>query len=131
VPSPRPSRKVKRFAVRDKVANKLITKVELRLDDVDWPIVITHNVLIDIEAMTGINVLTGEVNILRPSATLLRGVLFVALKNAGASYTLAQVGDLITPKNFAMIQKAILTAWVAAMPKEEATELERPMKAAG
>lgn len=111
------------------IADKLIQKVEVRLDGETWPIVITHNVLIECEDLTGLNVLSGEVNLLRPSAKLVRALLYLALKRAGAKYTLDQVGDLISPNNIVKIQEAILTAWAASMPEEDADE-ERPTKAA-
>ena len=118
------------------IADKLIQKVEVRLDGQTWPIVITHNVLIDCEDLTGMNVLSGEVNLLRPSAKLVRALLYLSLKRAGAKYTLAQVGDLITPHNIVTVQEAILTAWAASMPDEEnegddPADKDRPMPAAG
>ena len=110
-----------------KGTDKLIEKVQVRLDGRDWPIVVTHNVLIDCEEITGLNVLTGEANLLRPSAKLIRALLFLCLKRSGAKYTLDEVGDLITPHNIAMVQEGLLKAWQASMPQEE--EQERPMRA--
>lgn len=110
------------------IAEKLIRKVEFTLDGKAWPIVITHNVLIDVEDLTGLNVLAGEVNLLRPSAKLVRAILYVALKNAGANYSIDQVGELIGPHNIVAIQEAILTAWAASMPEAEKSE-ENPTKA--
>ncbi len=101
------------------LADRLIKKVEIKLDGKTWPLVITHNVLIEVEDLTGLNVLMGEVNIARPSAKLLRAVLFLALRRAGADYTLEQVGELINPGNLVMIQEGILTAWAASMPEEK------------
>lgn len=101
------------------IADKLIKKVEVKLDGKAWPIVITHNVLIEVEELSGLNVLAGEANLAKPSAKLLRAVLFVALQRAGAKYTIGQVGDLIGPHNMVQIQQAILTAWAASMPDAE------------
>jgi hypothetical protein len=109
---------------------KLIKRVEIRLDGKNWPIVITHNVLIECEDLTGLNVLAGEVNLVRPSAKLVRGLLYLALKRAGAKYTLAEVGDLITPHNIVKVQEALLTAWAASMPDEEESTEDRPTTAA-
>jgi hypothetical protein len=111
-------------------AEKLIKKVEIRLDGKNWPIVITHNVLIECEDLTGLNVLAGEVNLVRPSAKLVRGLLYLALKRADAKYTLAEVGDLITPHNIVKVQEALLTAWAASMPDEEDSNEDRPTRAA-
>jgi len=112
-----------------KLANKLIQKVEVRLDGKTWPIVITHNMLIECEDLTGMNLLSGEVNLLRPSAKLIRALLFLALQQAGAKYTIEQVGELITPHNIVTIQQGILTAWAASMPEPE-PEDTRPTPAA-
>lgn len=110
-----------------KIADKLVEKVQIRLDGKDWPIVVTHNVLIDCEELTGLNLLTGEANIVRPSAKLVRALLFLCLRRAGANYTLEEVGDLITPHNLVLVQEGLLKAWTASMPEEE--EEARPMKA--
>jgi hypothetical protein len=111
-----------------KIADKLVKKVQVHLDGKDWPIVVTHNVLIECEELTGLNLLTGDANLLRPSAKLVRALLYVCLQRAGAPYTLDEVGDLITPMNLAMVQEGLLNAWAASMP--EPAEEERPMKAA-
>jgi len=109
------------------MADRLIRKVQVHLDGKDWPIVVSHNVLIDCEELTGLNVLTGEANLMRPSAKLVRALLYLCLKRAGADYTLEQVGDLITPHNIVMVQEGLLNAWAASMPEGE--EDEHPMKA--
>jgi hypothetical protein len=108
-----------------KLAEKLTQKVQVHLDGRDWPIVVTHNVLIDCEELTGLNVLTGDANIVRPSAKLVRALLYLCLKRAGAKYTLDQVGDLITPQNLVMVQEGLLSAWAASMPEQEPEQ--RPM----
>jgi hypothetical protein len=61
----------------------------------------------------------GEVNILRPSAKLIRALLFLALKHAGAKYTIEQVGALIHPQNISFLQEQLLLAWQASMPEPE------------
>jgi hypothetical protein len=112
-----------------KIADKLVKKVLIRLDGKDWHIIVTHNVLIECEELTGLNVLTGEANLLRPSAKLVRALLFLCLQRAGATYTLEQVGELITPQNIVLVQEGLLKAWAASMPEEE-KEGEGPTKAA-
>src|ERR1041384_269440 len=113
-----------------RLAEKLIKKVEIRLDGKDWPIVVTHNLLIECEELTGLNVLAGGVNLLRPAAPLVRAVLYLALRRAGAKYSIEQVGDLINPQNMVKIQEGILTAWAASMPEPEEVDTENPTKAA-
>lgn len=101
--------------------DKLIQKVVITLDGKEWRLAITHNTLIECEDLTGLNLLTGEVNILRPSAKLVRALLYLSLKHAGAKYSLDQVGELITPQNIVAVQEGLLAAWAASMPdpKEE------------
>ena len=112
---------------RKSITEKLIRKVELKLDGKTWPLAVTHNVLIECEELTGLNLIAGEVNLLRPSAKLVRALLFVVLRRAGAKYTLEQVGDLINPENIVMVQEGLLTAWAASMPA--ADDAERPTPA--
>ena len=99
-----------------KIADKLVQKVEILLDGKTWPIVITHNILIECEDLTGLNVLSGDANLVRPSAKLMRALLFLALQRAGAKYTIEEVGDFITPHNLVTIQRGILAALAAALP---------------
>ena len=114
-----------------KLADKLVQKVEILLDGKTWPIVITHNVLIDCEDLTGLNVLSGDANLVRPSAKLMRALLFLALQRAGAKYTIEEVGDLITPHNIVTLQRGILAAWAAALPEPgETDDAAGPTKAA-
>ena len=110
------------------IAEKLIRKVELKLDGKTWPLAVTHNVLIECEELTGLNLIAGEVNLLRPSAKLVRALLYVVLRRAGAKYTLEQVGDLIHPENIVMVQEGLLTAWAASMPAPD-DDAERPTPA--
>lgn len=112
-----------------KLADKLIQKVQVHLDGKDWQLVITHNTLIECEELTGLNSLTGEVNILRPSAKLVRALLYLSLQHAGAKYTLEQVGLMINPQNIVAIQEGLLAAWAASMPEAE-EEKENPTPAA-
>src|SRR5882672_4370995 len=114
---------------RKALADKLIDKVVVQLDGKEWRLVVTHNTLIDAEELTGLNSLTGEVNLLRPSAKLMRGMLYLCLRHAGAKYTLEQVGLMINPQNVVAIQEALLAAWAASMPKPE-EENENPTAAA-
>jgi hypothetical protein len=110
-----------------KIADKLVQKVEILLDGKTWPIVITHNVLIECEDLTGLNVLSGDANLVRPSAKLI-----LALQRAGAKYTIDEVGDFITPHNLVTIQRGILAAWAAALPAPGELEADPadPTKAA-
>lgn len=111
--------------------DKLIQKVELKIDGRQWPIVVDHELLIDLEDLTGLNVLTGTVNVAHPSAKLMRDFLYLALKRAGAKYTQKEVSARINPGNILLIQEALLAAWSASMPELEPESPENPTPAAG
>jgi hypothetical protein len=98
------------------IADKLTRKVVIHIDDEDWQIVVTHNVLIECEELSGLNLLTGDANLMKPSAKLVRALLYCCLRRAGAKYTIEEVGDLITPENLVMVQEGLLNAWAASMP---------------
>ena len=122
------TKREERTMSRKPITEKLIRKVELKLDGKVWPLVVTHNVLIECEELTGLNLIAGDVNLRRPSAKLVRALLYVVLRRPGAKYTLEQVGDLINPENIVMVQEGLLTAWAASMPAPDDTE--RPTTAA-
>ena len=120
------------------VTDAITKKVEIKLPDGEtYPIVLTHNALIQVEDLTGLNVLTGEVNLGTPSFKLLRAILYVVLKRAGSKYSLTEVGDLIHPGNIPVIAHAFRKAWEASMPepepkpesKEDEEEEENPTEA--
>jgi hypothetical protein len=111
--------------------DKLIRKVELKIDGRLWPIVVDHELLIELEDLTGLNVLTGQVNLSKPSARLLRDFLYLALKRAGANYSQKDVSGRINPGNIIRIQEALLAAWSASMPEPEPEPPENPTPAAG
>lgn len=117
------------------LANKLVPKVKIRLDGKEWPLVCNHNILCDLEDMTGLNVLFGaEATLAKPSAKVIRAWLFLCLREQGAEYTLQQVGELITQNNLHLIVKGLVDAYVAAMPAKEEVEADAaadPLRAAG
>ena len=117
------------------IADKLVVeKVEIKIDGKVWPVVVTHNVIIDAEEAMGSNgnLLSGETNLAKPSFKTTRALLYAVLKRSGAKYTLDEVGDLITPHNLVKIQEAILTSWAASMPElEPVEEIESPNVQAG
>lgn len=111
--------------VKKPLANKVIDKVVVALDGREWQLVVNHNVLCELESMTGVNALFGADNVFtRPSAKTLRALLFLCLREQGAEYTLEEVGNLINAKTLPLITKGILLAWVASMPKKEDVESE-------
>src|SRR4051812_45130295 len=88
------------------ISDRLVKRVEVKLDDKTWNLVVTHNVIVDAEDALGEggNILSGETNLIRPSAKTLRALLWAALKQAGAKYSLEELGELIHPGNLVMIQ---------------------------
>lgn len=104
------------------IANKLVDKVILELDGRKWQLVIDFNMLCDLKQMTGINALSTDpqTNIfMHPDPIAVRTLLYLALREQGADYTLEQTGKLINARTLPPIWEAIVTAWAASMPKKE------------
>ena len=102
------------------VANKVIDKVMVRLDGRDWQLVITFNLLCELQTMTEINGLFGAESIfVKQNPIGIRALLYLCLREQGAEYTLEQVGDLINAKTLPLVTQGLLLAWVASMPKKE------------
>ena len=97
------------------IADKLVRKVEVHLGGRDWQLVVTHGVLLDCEALTGKKMLAGG-EALKPSAKLVRALLYLMLRRAGADYHIERVGKLITPANAETLKDAVIDAWAASMP---------------
>jgi hypothetical protein len=107
------------------VANKVIDRVVVLLDGREWQLVVTTNVLCELESMTGVNALFGAESVFtRPTAKTLRALLYICLREQGAEYTLEEVGNLITAKTLPLVTKGLMLAWVASMPKKEDVESE-------
>lgn len=94
-------------------------QIQIKLDGKSWPAVINTNLLIECEELTGMNLLMGEVNVFKPSATLLRALIYLALKHAGAPYALEQIGEMITPQNIPALRESLLVAWMASAEEPE------------
>jgi hypothetical protein len=111
-----------------------VSKVQVRLDGKDWPLVVTTNVLCDLEEMTGLNTLGGvETSLVKPSARMVRAWLWLCLREQGATYTLEEVGALINHKNIKLIITALTTAYINSMVPVEEVEQDQadPIKAVG
>jgi hypothetical protein len=98
------------------LAAQLTPRVEIALGGRSWRLCFTHRVLLECEELTGLSLLAGA-NL--SSARLIRVLLYCALRRAGATYTLEQVGAFIRPRTLSMIQQAINAAWLSAMPEPE------------
>jgi hypothetical protein len=102
------------------LAAQLTPRVEVTLGGRSWRLCLTHRVLLECEELTGLSLLAGA-NL--SSARLIRVLLYCALKRAGATYTLEQVGAFIRPRTLSTIQQAINAAWLSAMPEPEPQSL--------
>jgi hypothetical protein len=98
------------------LAAQLTPRVEVALGGRSWRLCLTHRVLLECEELTGLSLLTGA-NL--SSARLIRVLLYCALRRAGATYTLEQVGAFIRPTILSTIQQAVNAAWQSSMPDLE------------
>jgi hypothetical protein len=98
------------------LAAQLTPRVEVTLGGRSWRLCLTHRVLLECEELTGLSLLAGA-NL--SSARLIRVLLYCALRRAGATYTLEQVGAFIRPTTLSTIQQAVGAAWQSAMPEPE------------
>lgn len=101
-----------------RVAEFLTRKVEVELGGLQWRLVVTHKVLLDFEAVTGVDSL-GAVNLWSPSAVVVRGLLWALLRAAGAGWDLLQVGGLINGDQLFWIMRQLRTCWAVSMPEPE------------
>jgi hypothetical protein len=112
----------KSTADSDSFANRslpqwLIRRVEFRFEGTRWPVIFTHKALLICEELTGEDMLNKEIG--RPSALMLRALIFSALTAAGAKCSLGAVGDHIPFSRLEATQKCVLDAWLASMPDPE------------
>lgn len=107
------------------LAERLTPRVELAIGGARWPVLFTHEVLLDIEGLTGHSVLHGQVNLWNPSASVLRAVLYLVLRRAGAGYSLQDAGRLLAPGQGAGVRRQLQAGWIASMPEPEAAETGR------
>jgi len=98
---------------------RLSRRVELSAGGKLWPVLFTHDALLDLWELTGLDAMAGQISLVRPSGKLLRAALFVVLKHAGATFSLQQAGELLRLGGMARIRVALLDAWEASMPEPE------------
>lgn len=97
------------------IADRLTRKVQVHLGGRDWQLVVTHEVLLDCEALTGKKLLAGGEE-LKPSAKLVRALLYLMLRRAGSGLSPAQVGKFLTPDKAESFKSIVIDAWAASMP---------------
>src|ERR1700736_4856591 len=106
------------------IAEWLIRRVEFRVEEQSWPLIITHRALLLCESLTGVDMLGADLQ--DPSASLLRALLFAALSVAGATCSIEYVGSRITRSTLSEIQETVGSAWIASMPEPEAVPEPEP-----
>jgi hypothetical protein len=99
------------------IARWFTRPVELWACGRKWRLLITHRVLLVIGELTGIDAM--RVSLARPSALVLRAVLFAALREAGARISLEEAGAMLRPGVIAGIRAALVETWQASMPDPE------------
>jgi hypothetical protein len=87
------------------------TPVTIELDGKSFEITVGTNDLIQVEELTGRNMLMGMANLVMPDVTILRALLFVTLRKAGAPYTLQEAGGLITIDNIITLRDKFIDSW--------------------
>jgi hypothetical protein len=108
-------------------ARWLTEKIEYPFAGRSWRLLFTHRALLLCQDATGLDMLAA--NLLDPSSSLLRGLLYGLLTAAGAQCTLAEVGREFRPPKVAFIRERVISAWIASMadPKREPYRAEREL----
>lgn len=104
------------------LAHRLTERVSITVDGQEWPILFTHDVLLDIEQESGLSILSGELSMGRPTAKALRAILQVVLRHAGFACVPAVAGKLLGSIRCVEIRNLLNRAWCAAMPINESDE---------
>ena len=100
-------------------AERLIRPVPLTLGGKSWSVLITYGVLLDCEETTGADLFGNLASLSNPSARVLRGLLWAALKRSGAKLTPRDVGEMVNHRNLPEIRQQLSAAFVASMPDPE------------
>jgi hypothetical protein len=99
------------------IARWLTRPVELFACGRNWRLLVTHRVLLKIAELTGQDAMA--MNLARPSARVLRAVLFAVLREAGATISLEEAGAMMRPGAVPGIRAVLIEAWQASMPDPE------------
>lgn len=99
------------------ISARLTPAVRLKFAGAEWRIVVTHDVLLGLEEMTGADVLGGGIDPWCLSAADMRALLYLTLRGAGSSLSILQVSGFLLPHEISVVHAAIRGAWMAAMPE--------------
>lgn len=103
---------------------RLTSKVSVQLGGQSWPVLFSHRALLDVESVTGLDILAGEYKVLALSAKALRATVhtLVAVSVLPAVSPLSEpdVGRLLgSLKVLSKVRESVVAAWRAAMPEPE------------
>lgn len=107
----------------------LLPRVEYRFAGRSWRLLFTHRALLICQDTTGLDVLNA--NLIDPSASLLRGLLYGLLTAVDAPCSIDEVGGEFRPGSIPGIRQKVIEAWIASMadPKREPYRAERELAA--
>lgn len=94
-----------------------------------WPALFTHAALLDLEDLTGLDVLNGGLNLLNPRARDLRDALYVLVKHAGGECPRAEVAKICGLSRLPVLKATVIAAWRASTPEPNAREEDPDAKA--
>ncbi|MCU1326647.1 MAG: hypothetical protein JWN34_2017 [Bryobacterales bacterium] len=101
------------------LADLLIRPPVLTLAGAVWPILFDHAALLEIERLTGLDVLAGDLDLWQPNTKQLRAALWAALRRAGYTGTLNLIGSLMSALDLPEIRRQLIEGWIASMPEPD------------
>lgn len=101
------------------LAEWLTPRVEVALGGERWAVVFTHQVLLEIEQLTGCSAMAGEINLWTPSARLLRAAVYTTARRAGVGLSMEQAGRMVATAAGLGAAAQLRAAWIASMPEPE------------
>ncbi len=104
------------------IAEILSPVIELPFGGRRWRILFTHELLLKLESSTGLDVLAGNLNLVRPAAKTLRSVLFEILTHVGADCSIRAAGEILHLGNVMNVRNILFRAWQASMPERNEEE---------
>ena len=109
---------------------RLSRRVEISCGGKAWPILFTHEVLLSILELTGLDAFAGQVSMAAPSGKLLRAALYAVLRASGADLSIEEAGKLLRLGNMPKIRTALIDAWDASMADPEPRKQDGPARKA-
>jgi len=104
------------------IAEWLTPRVEVEVGGARRRLLFTHSALLEVEDLTGIDVMESGIKLWGASATLLRVLLAAALHGGGWAGSLEEAGSAIGAMGVRHAQAALTGAWVVSMPEADPEE---------